>query len=263
MRVALAVLLSGSLAVWCQELGERRKVSAPLAFYDDADVSTPGAANVSEYFSYVKVPAGRDASFPCTYFSLGLTKRISVSGGFSYARSLFEGIPVNGAGDADLGVKLLVVPESKRRPALALKPMVEILGKASIADNPLAPDRVNYILPFVLQKSSDYYRVYYMAGYVTRGIIFNSLAFEWNGWSRVTPIAIVSASRLTRELGLISEFGLNRSRSDIVAGAAVSLRPGWSVFANTGRSFGRLDLNSSCYQVTFGLSFNVRLWRTK
>jgi hypothetical protein len=80
---------------------------------------------------------------------------------------------------------------------------------------------------------------------------------------RVTPIAVVSASRLTRELGLISEFGLNRSRSDVVAGAAISLRPGWSVFANTGRSFGRMDLNSSRYQVTFGLSFNVRLWEEK
>ena len=41
--------------------------------------------------------------------------------------------------------------------------------------------------PLVLQKSSDYYRVYYMAGYITRGIIFNSLAVELNRWNRVTP----------------------------------------------------------------------------
>ena len=102
--------------------------------------------------------------------------------------------------------------------------MVEILGKASIADDPLA--------------------------------------FEWNGMSRVTTICVVSASGLTRELGLISEFGLNRSRSDILAGAAISLRPGCSVFANTGRSLGRPDLNSSRYRVTFGLSFNIGLWGT-
>jgi len=102
-----------------------------------------------------------------------------------------------------------------------------------------------------------------MAGYATRGIIFNSLAFEWNGLSRVTPIVIVSGSRLTRELALISEFGLNRSRSDVVAGAAFAIRPGWSVFANTGRSFGRIDLNSSRYHITFGLSFNLRLWGEK
>ncbi len=79
----------------------------------------------------------------------------------------------------------------------------------------------------------------------------------------MTPVVIVTGSRLTRELALISEFGLNRSRSDVVAGAAVAIRPGWSVFANTGRSFGRIDSNSSRYQVTFGLSFNLRLWGKK
>lgn len=263
MRPVIAILLSGCLGLWAQAGGERRRVSSPIAFYDDADISTPGMANISEYFSYTKVPAGRDVSFPCTYFSLGINRRISVSGGLSYARSLFEGTSVNGLGDTYLGGKLLVVPEGKRRPALALAPMIEILGEPSIADNPLAPDRVNYVLPLVLQKSSDYYRVYYTAGYVTRGIIFNSLAFELNRWNRVTPVVIVSGSRLTRELALISEFGLNRSRSDVVAGASVAIRPGWSVFANTGRSFGRMDLNSSRYQITFGLSFNVRLWGEK
>ena len=260
MRLALVFLFAGCMSLWPQTAGERRKVSSPIAFYDDADVSTPGVVNISEYFSYIKVPAGRDISFPCTYFSLGINKRVSVSGGFGYARSLFEDIRVNGVGDTYLGVKFLVAPEKGRRPALALKPMVEVLGEPSIADNPLAPDRVNYVLPFVLQKSSDYYRVYYMAGYVTRGIVFNSVAAEWNGWSRVTPIAIVSASRLTRELALISEFGLNRSRSDVVGGVSVALRPGWSVFANAGRSIGRMDLNSTRHQVTFGLSFNVPLW---
>jgi len=248
------------MGLWAQTGGERRRVSSPIAFYDDADLSTPGMANISEYFSYTKVPAGRDISFPCTYLSLGINNRVSVSGGLGYARSMFEGTSVNGLGDTYLGVKFLVAPEGKRRPALALKPMLEILGEPSIADNPLAPDRVNYVLPLILQKSSDYYRVYYMAGYATRGIIFNSLAFEWNGLSRVTPIVIVSGSRLTRELALISEFGLNRSRSDVVAGAAFAIRPGWSVFANTGRSFGRIDLNSSRYQITFGLSFNLRVW---
>ena len=251
------------MGLWAQPAGERRRVSSPIAFYDDADLSTPGMLNLSEDFSHAKVPAGRDISFPCIYFSLGINNRLSVSGGSGYARSLFESTNVNGVGDTYLGLKLLVAPERKRRPALAFKPMIEILGEPSIADNPLAPDRVNYVLPLVLQKSSDDYRVYYMAGYVTRGIVFNSLAFELNRWNRVTPIVIVSGSRLTRELALISEFGLNRSRSDVVAGAAVAIRPGWSVFANTGRSFGRIDLNSLQYQITFGLSFNLRLWGKK
>ena len=116
------------------------------------------------------------------------------------------------------------------------------------------------MLPLVLQKSFDYYRVYYTAGYVSRGIVFGSLAAELNLWSRLTPVVIVSHSRLTRELGLISRFGLNRSRSDIVGGAGISVSPAWTVFANAGRSFGRMDLNSSRYQVTAGVGFHFRLW---
>ncbi len=262
MKALAALLIAACLGLYAQT-AERRKVNSPIAFYDDADVSEPGAANVSSYYSYVKVPAGRDISVPCTYVSLGLSRRVSFSGGLGYARSTFEDDSVNGIGDTYFGLKFLVAPERKRKPALAVKPMLEVLGRASIADNPLAPDRVNYILPFILQKSSDCCRAYYTAGYVSRGILFNSLALEWNGSSRVTPIVIFSASRLTRELALISSLGLNRSRSDLVAGAAIAVRPGMSVFANTGRSLGRIDLNSTRYQFTFGFSFNVRFWGEK
>ncbi len=153
MRPLIAILLSSFMGLWAQAGTERRRVSSPIAFYDDADISAPGMVNISEYFSYTKVPAGRDVSFPCTYFSLGINKRVSVSGGLGYARSLFEGTSVNGLGDTYVGVKVLIAPEGKRRPALALDPMIEILGEPSIADNPLAPDRVNYVLPLVLQKS--------------------------------------------------------------------------------------------------------------
>lgn len=242
---------------------EKRRVSAPIAFYDDADIGTPGTINVAEYFSYTKVPAGRDLSFPSTYVSLGLNRRLGVAAGFSYARSQFEESRINALGDALFRVKVLVVPEGKRRPAVAVEPMVEVLGRASIADNPLAPDRVNYVLPFVLQKSFESCRMYYMAGYLTRGIVFNSMTFELNRWSRVTPIGILSASRLTHEVGLISDLGLNRSRADAVGGAAITIKPGWAVFANAGRSFGRIDLNSSRYQVTVGLSFNIPVWSEK
>ncbi len=242
---------------------ERRRISSPIAFYDDADISTPGMVNVSTYFSYGKVPAGRDVSVPSGYLSLGLTPRVSISGSLSYTRSQFEQSRINGLGDTYVTAKFLLVPESKRRPAFAVEPMVEVLGDASLAGSPVAPDRVNYVFPLVTQKSFDNYRMYYMAGYLTRGILFNSLAFELNRWSRVTPLVIVSASRLTSNLGLISELGLNRSRSDILGGAAVTIRPGWAVFANAGRSFGRQDVNSSEYQATFGFSFNVRLWGRK
>ena len=74
---------------------------------------------------------------------------------------------------------------------------------------------------------------------------------------------ILSGSRLTREQGLVSEFGLNRTRADVTGGLAVAIRPGMAAFANAGRSLGRVDLNSSSYQVTFGMSFTARLWGEK
>lgn len=259
----LTPVVAGLLLACFSQAQEKRRVSSPIAFYDDADISMPGVLAVSEYFSYTKVPAGRDVSFPSTYFSLGFNKWLGVSGSTSYARSQFEESRINAVGDTYVGVKFLVLPESRRRPALALKPTLEVLGDASIADNPLAPGRVNYVFPLVVQKSFDYYRIYNMAGYLSRGIIFDSFVFELNRWNRVVPLVIVSGSRLTHELKLISDLGLNRSRSDAIGGIAVAVKPGWVVFANAGRSFGRIDLNSSRYQVTFGLSFNVRLWGEK
>jgi hypothetical protein len=245
---------------WPAPAQQKRRVSSPIAFYNDADPAPAGVLNITEYFSYHKVPAGRDMAAPSTYFSLGLHRRVDVTGGLSYVKSQFEESRINAVGDSYVGAKVLLFGEGRRRPALALNPLVEILGDASIADNPLAPERVNFVYPIVLQKSFDDFRLYSEAGYLSRGIVFASAVYELNKFSRVTPVVILSHSRLTHELGLISELGLNRSRSDFTGGVGVALVPNWSVFVNAGRTFGRIDLNSTRYQVTAGLSFNLRLW---
>jgi hypothetical protein len=261
--IALTGLCAAASSFAQQTSPVRARISSPISFYDDADPSVHGMLNVSESYAYNKIPVGQDVTFTSTYASLGLNKRIDVSANVSYGRSVFEGTRIAALSDSYFGSKLLLMPETKRRPALALEPMIEVLGDASIAGSPLAPKRVNYVLPFITQKSFDHYRIYYMAGYLTRGIIYNSLAFELNRWSRITPLVIMSGSRLTRELGLVSALGLNRSRSDVIGSVAVTLRPGWSLFVSSGRSVGRVDLNSSRYQITGGVSFNVRLWGKK
>ena len=175
-------------------------------------------------------------------------------------RSDFEQTRITSAADSDVGVRILLLQEKPKRPAVAVKPSIEILGEASLVNNVLAPNRVNYIFPVHVQKSFEQFRVYYTAGYLTRGILFHALAGELNHWNRVTPTVILSSSRLTRDLGLVSELGLNRSRSDALGGVAININPKWSVFANAGRSFGRMDQNSARYQVTAGISMNLRLW---
>lgn len=237
-----------------------RRISSPISFYDDADITKPGTINMSQDIEYARTVGGKDFAFPSSYFSAGLNKRLEVSGGIGYVRSQFEELRVNGLADTYIGGKVLLFAEGKRRPALAVKPTLEVLGAPSIANNLLAPGRVNFLLPFMVEKSFEQFRVYYTVGYLTRGLFFQSLAYELNHWSRVTPTVILLHSRLTHELRLVSDLGLNRSRSDVLGSVAVTLSPHWSVYGSAGRSFGRTDVNSARYQLSGGFSVNFRVW---
>ena len=236
------------------------RISSPAAFFDDAETAAPGSVAISSDFSYGRVLSGHDIAFPSTYVTVGLRKRLDFSAGFGYVRSQFENVRISGIGDTYLGVKGVLVSETRWRPAVAVKPMLEILGTPSIANNLLAPKRVNVLLPLTLQKSFPSFRVYYTGGYFSRGIQFHSLAYELNRWARVTPAVVVSHSRLTRELDLVSELGLNRSRSDALCIVSVPLTPRWGLFGSAGRTFGRTDGNSTRIQVSGGVSFTFRAW---
>jgi len=260
---ACVAILAAAISGAAQTPSAPRRVSAPISFYDDADPTEPGVLSASASVSYNRVDAGHDFDGPSAYLSLGLHKRLELSADLGRADSLFEETRISGIADSYLAAKLLVVPEGRRRPALALKPMLEILGPASIHEDVLAPGRVNFVPSFILQKSFDNYRVYYMGGYVTRGILFQSLAGELNLWSRLTPTVILSTARVTREVALISDLGLNRSRADATGSVTIMLTPRWSVFASGGRSFGRPDMNSSRYAFSGGATFHFRLWGEK
>jgi len=248
-----------TLATATAQVAEQQ-ISAPIAFFDDADVVSPGVLSVSSDFSYGSVAAGHDSSFPAGYATLGLTRRLHLSGGTSYVRSVYEDTEVNGIGDTYIGLKFVLVPEGDWLPALAVKPSLEVLGTPSVHNNPLAPGRPNFLIPVMLQKSFDTWRTYYTTGYLTRGITFHALAWEWNGWSRVTPTVVVSHGRIRKDADFISELGLNRSRSDVLVGASIYLAPGWGAYGNVSHSFGRSDPNSLRYQITAGLSYTLRLW---
>ncbi len=259
-RAALAAALPALVALPLSGQEPRRRISSPIAFYDDADITKPGMLSLSAYFAYDRVPAGHDVAVPSVSFNLGLHKRVDVSGSTAMVRSDFEQTRITAVADSDAGVRILILEEKPKRPAVAIRPSIEILGEASLVNNALAPKRVNYFFPVHVQKSFQQFRVYYTAGYVTRGIVFHALAGELDHWEHVVPTVVVSSSRLTRDLGLVSELGLNRSRSDILGGVAININPKWTLFANAGRSFGRMDPNTARYQVNAGVSRNLRLW---
>lgn len=254
---ALVITSSG----WAQATSSQpRRISSPISFYDDADTTARGVLNMSQGVDYGRVQVGKDLSGPSSSFSLGLNRWLEVSASLGYARSQFETIRVTGLADTYAGAKVLVVSEHPRRPAIAVKPTLEVLGAASTANNLLAPGRVNFLLPVMVQKSFESFRTYCTVGYLTRGLFFQSLAYEANRWTRVTPTVVVSHSRLTRDLGLVSDLGLNRSRTDVLGGIGFNLTHNWSVYGSAGRSIGRLDVNSAIYQFSAGVSLNLRLW---
>lgn len=258
---ALLLLLPAAVRpARAQEITERHRVSAPIAFYDDADVTPMGTLAVTSYFGYDRLKAGEDISGPTTYFSLGLHPRFSVFGDVGRVHSRFEQFRLGGLGDSYFGGKILLLKEGRLRPAVAAEPILEVLGQPSIADNLLAPNRVNFVQTLIAQKTAESYRFYYMAGYFTRGIVFQSLTGELDRWERVTPQAVFSTARVTREQSLISELGLNQSRADLEGGVTVQITKTWSIFVMAGRSLGRMDLNTSNYQLSAGMTFNLRLW---
>jgi hypothetical protein len=260
LLAALCVSLCLPMLAWAQET---HRVSSPISFFEDADLAAPGLMSISVDTGYARVYAGQDRSLPSAYLALGVNKRVEVSVGSGYARSQFEDFRVDGISDAYAGAKFLLRNQSRWLPAVAVKPMIEVLGTPSIANNLLAPKRVNFVLPLILQRSYDQWRVYYTGGYLTRGLQFHSLALEIDRWARVTPSVVVSHSRLTTELGLVSELGLNRSRSDVLGIVSVNLSPHWGVYGSFGSTFGRTDANSLRYQTSVGVGYSVALWRQK
>lgn len=260
MRKSLAALCLPMLA-WPQTANHR--ISSPISFFEDADINAPGHMSLGLSAGYGRVYSGHDRSLPSVDFTLGIHRRVEVSASSGYAYSQFENVSVSGISDTYAGVKFLAWRQAGARPAVAFKPMVEILGTPSVAHNLLAPRRVNFVLPLILQRTFENGRVYYTGGYLTRGLQFHSVGLEADRWSRVTPSIVISHARLTRELGLVSELGLNRSRSDVLGILSVTLNRRWSLSGMGGRTFGRTDANSNRFQAGAGVAFNFDLWGKK
>ncbi len=262
--LALSVLLAAvATRAPSQTSAPTHRVSSPISFFEDAEITTPGTLSISQDVNYTSVYAGHDFSMPTGYLELGLHPRVDVAVGMGYARSQFENFRISGISDTYAGVKFLLVKESGWRPAVAVRPSLEVLGTPSIANNLLAPGRVNFLIPVMIQKSWEEARVYYTGGYLTRGLHFHSFTYELDRWAHVTPSIVVSHSRLTRELELVSDLGLNRSRSDALGIVSVNVSPRWGVYASVGSTFGRTDPNSTRYQVTGGVTVNLHLWGKK
>jgi len=255
--LVLAVVCAPAAAA--QDTEPTRRVSAPGALLDDYDVVEPRSFTFSVGAGYVKVPFGYDVWMPATAINIGLTSRVDIGLYSSVAKVAFEDFKTTAKGDSYLNAKIVLVKEGARRPGIAFQPVLEVLGRPSLANNALAPKKVNAAFGGIIGKSLwDNIRVYNHTGYFTRGIVFTSAAMEFTRFSRFTPSIWGTWGRLTRNRDYMAENLANVSRLDAGGTIGFPIGKGWSAYVGAGRSWGRRDFNSTEIMIGGAVSYTWR-----
>jgi hypothetical protein len=247
--------LAWRFALYAQVEVERPGVTSPFITYEDASMMEPGTLSVAQYTSFSQSRSGKSISAPGIDFGLGLLRWLELSGFGAVAFSQDEGGRFVGAlDDSYLGLKVLLWNETSHRPALAVKPMLELLG------NPDGVGRAHFAIPLILDKDVRVCDLAYTMGYITRGVAYSSVKCEWGGDGKVTPVAVISASRATKHVGVLRDLGLNRTQLDGSIGVNVDITQHWSIFLEAGRTLSRPDDNSSRFEFTASIAFTGFLW---
>ena len=138
------------------------------------------------------------------------------------------------------------------------------MGRPSLANNLLAPSKVNGIFSGIVGKSFDHVRVYNHSGYFTRGIFFSSAAVEFISWfKRVTPVVYANYGVLTGNRDVAASIQNNITQTNLGASLGFRLTGNWSGYVSGGWGIGRRDPNTVDYQVGIGLSYTFKLWEPK
>lgn len=260
LPVFIAFIVSLVPAVFAQTSSQKR-LAVPGAMLDDYEPTERGVLAVTFGAGYSKVPAGYDTWYPSGDFNLGLTKWLDIGISGSMSKSVFQDFQTTALGDSYISSKIRLLKEGKRRPGIAFQPVLEILGRPSLAQNALAPNKVNGAFGVIVGKNlHDWLRVYNHSGYFTRGIFFSSAAVEINRFTHVTPVAFASWGALTAGRDTAAELLLNSSRPDLGGSLGVRISKNWSAYGSVSRSFGRRDLNSVTVTVGGGITYTLRLW---
>lgn len=259
LLVLYSVLQPQALA----QITAQRRVSAPGGLLDDYEVTAPGTLSISLGVFYTRVNAGDDRAFPTADLSLGLSQRVDLNVSTSLTKSRFERFGTTAPGDSYLSAKFVVLPEGRRRPGVSFEPILEVLGRPSLANNALSPNKVNAVFGGLVGKSFNSFRIYNHSGYFTRGIFFSSAALELGLFSRLIPTAYLTFGALTANRDVAASLENNSSRADLGGTLGFRLSQNWTGYVGAGRNIGRRDVNSSRYHVAGGVSYTWKLWETK
>ena len=252
----LATALPASSA-FAQVVGH--PINSPTSLYDDATLLAPGAASVDLYSSFSRSFTGQSLSAPGTDLAVGLTRRLELSAFSGLVYSKDGADHSYSQDDTYLGMKVLLLPQTAHTPAIAIKPLIEILSTAAI-ESYLGTNRANFALPVYFEKDFDSWSFSQTVGYISRGVAFSTTKIEADWWEHFTPMALFSYSEVTTRVETLSSLGLNRRQSNAELGFSIDINPRWSIFADAGPAIGRRDENSAGFELTFGVTWNTRLW---
>lgn len=241
--------------------GPRKRISAPGALLDDYEVAEPGSFSFTFAAGYLKVPNGYDVWMPASDLSIGITRWMDISLYSSVSKNSFDTFRTTALGDSYINARFVVLREGRRRPGIAFQPVLEVLGRPSLANNPAAPDKVNAAFGGMIGKNLwQTVRVYNHSGYFTRGIAFSSAAMEVIRFSRFTPVVFATFGALTSNRETAAEMLANASRLDMGGTIGFRLAKNWSAYVSGSRSLGRRDYNSTTVAIGGGITWTWRPW---
>lgn len=227
---------------------------------DDATLLEPGSVAIGVNGSFSSAPGAHYVSLPGLDFTLGLNQRLEFSSSGGFALSKDGENHTYGIDDNYLGLKILLVPnKGEHRPAIAIKPSLEILNNSSI-DAAINSHRVSVVLPLLIEKDFDDFSLSYTGGYITRGLVFSTVKVEGDWWEHLNPVLSVSYTQFTSDLDALSAAGLNRRQIDLSVGLAREMSSHWSVSGEIGRTISRIDSASTTFECFVGVTFTTSLW---
>ncbi len=224
---------------------------------DDASALAPGETWLALSVTRWKMPIATGTDAPVVDASMGLSPRIQASITVPYFRVTDrDGANFNGLGDLYLGTKIVLRDAATHTFGMSVGPTLELLSTTSTAGTGL--NRVNWILPFNIERRLSIGRVYASTGYFTRGVFFTSGAFEYVASDRLVVSAAGTHAYATDDEAVSEQIGLGRRRIDVSATAAYTVTPALALFGSLGRTVWGLDDDSTRLLASIGVSVNVR-----
>jgi hypothetical protein len=240
--------------LYAQVMPEPRGVNSPFITYDDASITEPGVLSIGFYTLLARPSTGESIAGPGIGFSLGLNPRTELSGFTAVISSKGDtGRFTNTIDDSIIGLKVLLWKEADHRPAVALKPAIELPGDPN-------GGRAHLALPVILEKDTRFGDLAYSAGYITRGVAFSSLQCTWDSDHRVTPMAVIAGSRVVQRVSDLRRLGLNPTQLLGSAGVNLKLGPRWNLSLQGGSLFNLNSPGSHSFEFGASITYTNRVW---